>query len=412
MGMVNMQAEFQAYVSVAGATVKAGGSAGNGRVGEKGGRGFAGSGRAENGFAAPKQDEMVKSQVGAVYEKKAFGQEKSVAAYDRSGKKTGTGSGIGNTVKHTAENAVNNARSVSSQKMGAAKSDYGEAVYVKTDPVSGKEDPNRVGAVNASQDYGKVIGAPELSEEGLKYYNELKEKYGNLDFVLVSKDMVGVAKSQLASYGNPNKMVVLIDEEKIERMATDKEYRKHYESIIAQAQNGAFLKRAVASSPSVKKAGINVLDNGAGSFMAACAKGSKEMNKKLEQKRAAVKAKKKETAKKDAKKKAEKAAEEKRKSKRIEEKKSREIAEKKGRDIRGHRDDTRWNGRDGVSRQDDSDKTIHSKEDVAEFIDNDDYEILYADSTDELAQKIMEYDQKNGFTDGQHSEGRHARHSV
>lgn len=67
--------------------------------------------------------------------------------------------------------------------------------------------------------YGKTIGNAKLSEEGAKYYQELKKKYSNMDFILVSKDQKANAQANAASYANGNKMVVLIDEEKIERMA-------------------------------------------------------------------------------------------------------------------------------------------------------------------------------------------------
>lgn len=36
--------------------------------------------------------------------------------------------------------------------------------------------------------YGKTIGNAKLSEEGVKYYQELKKKYSNMDFILVSKE--------------------------------------------------------------------------------------------------------------------------------------------------------------------------------------------------------------------------------
>ena len=35
---------------------------------------------------------------------------------------------------------------------------------------------------------GAVIGTPELSEKAKKYYEQLKKKYSNMDFILVSKD--------------------------------------------------------------------------------------------------------------------------------------------------------------------------------------------------------------------------------
>ena len=62
--------------------------------------------------------------------------------------------------------------------------------------------------------YGKTIGNAKLSEEGAKYYQELKKKYSNMDFILVSKDQKANAQANAASYANGNKMVVLIDEEK------------------------------------------------------------------------------------------------------------------------------------------------------------------------------------------------------
>lgn len=62
--------------------------------------------------------------------------------------------------------------------------------------------------------YGKTIGNAKLSEEGAKYYQELKKKYSNMDFILVSKEQKANAQANAASYANGNKMVVLIDEEK------------------------------------------------------------------------------------------------------------------------------------------------------------------------------------------------------
>ena len=43
--------------------------------------------------------------------------------------------------------------------------------------------------------YGKTIGNAKLSEEGAKYYQELKKKYFNMDFILVSKDQKANAQA-------------------------------------------------------------------------------------------------------------------------------------------------------------------------------------------------------------------------
>lgn len=66
----------------------------------------------------------------------------------------------------------------------------------------------------AKSEYGKTVGEPKLSEEGKKYYEELKKKYGNYDFVLVSSDQKENAKANASKYANSFKTVVLIDEEK------------------------------------------------------------------------------------------------------------------------------------------------------------------------------------------------------
>ena len=89
--------------------------------------------------------------------------------------------------------------------------------------------------VTESKDLGKTIGDPKLSKEAQKYYEKLKKKYGNYDFILVSKDQKANAQANAAKYANNIKTVVLIDEEKIERMAMDESYRKKYEGILSGA---------------------------------------------------------------------------------------------------------------------------------------------------------------------------------
>lgn len=132
---------------------------------------------------------------------------------------------------------------------------------------------------------GKTIGQPKLSENAKKYYEELKSKYQNMDFILVSNDMKEMAKANAGSFANPHKMVVLIDEEKIERMATDEQYRKQYESVIASAQNKLpELKQSLGNSANIKGFGMQVNDNGASSFFAVMDKSFKAQADRLENK--------------------------------------------------------------------------------------------------------------------------------
>lgn len=173
---------------------------------------------------------------------------------------------------------------------------------------------------------GRTVGSPELTEEAAKYYEQLKKKYGNLDFILVSKDQKEYAKANASKYSNPNKMVVLIDEEKIERMAVDEDYRKQYENAISQGANGLTqLKSRLANMGlNVKSCGMNVYDNGATSFFATMDQSFKAQNKTAQERLAKKKA-----AKKAEDKKAAKKAEEKKRQEKLEESRTerREIRE-------------------------------------------------------------------------------------
>ena len=124
------------------------------------------------------------------------------------------------------------------------------------------------GAKKKPANYGRTIGNPQLSEEGQKYYEELKKKYSNMDFILVSKDMKETAKAQAGSYANPNRLVVLVDEEKIERMATDENFRRQYEGIIANAAvKLPQMQKSVGSNPAVKGFGMQINDGGNASLL-------------------------------------------------------------------------------------------------------------------------------------------------
>ena len=153
---------------------------------------------------------------------------------------------------------------------------------------------------------GRTVGQPELSEKAQKYYEDLKKKYSNMDFVLVSKDMKEQAKAQAGSYANPNRMVVLIDEEKIERMAEDENYRKQYEAIIGNAGNKLpQLKQSLGKAAAgVKTFGMQVNDNGTASFFAVVDKSLSDQRTRMEKKAAQRKEDKKTAEKKAARKEA------------------------------------------------------------------------------------------------------------
>ena len=139
-------------------------------------------------------------------------------------------------------------------------------------------------------EYGNAIGNVQLSDKAKEYYEKLKGKFHNMEFIAVSKDMKAQVKQNAAAYGNASKMVVLIDEEKLEQMAADESFRKKYEGIIAMSQNKLeAAKNSLASSgANVKSFGMSVDANGKESFFATVEK-SQDIQKKNIEKKAAEK---------------------------------------------------------------------------------------------------------------------------
>ena len=198
----------------------------------------------------------------------------------------------------------------------AAQSDYSKSTKTKKSEAFGTPDKTAgtTGTGKTSEtaqtrgkteDYGRTIGQPELSEKAAKYYEQLKKRYGNYDFILVSRDQKENAKANAAKYANGYKTVVLIDEDKIEQMATDEKFRKQYEGILsgAAAQIQQLKTSLQSSGAQVKGFGMQVNDGGTLSFFAVLKKSSAEqkarIEKKGEQKRAEKKAAEKKAAKKE-----------------------------------------------------------------------------------------------------------------
>ena len=152
---------------------------------------------------------------------------------------------------------------------------YSKSETTKTDETSGKKKVS-----------GQTIGNPQLSEKASKYYEQLKKKYSNMNFILVSEDQKENAKANAAGYANSNNMVVLIDENKIERMASDENYRKQYEGIIANAASGIsqLASSLSATGTSVKGFGMQVNDNGTASYFAVLEKSSAAQKERIEKK--------------------------------------------------------------------------------------------------------------------------------
>ncbi len=192
---------------------------------------------------------------------------------------------------------------------------------------------------------GKTFGEPKLSDKAAAYYEELKQKYSKMDFILVSRDKKDQARMMASGFANPNKTVVLIDEDKIEKMAEDESFRQKYEGLIEQASSGLskLKKQMDLKGADVKGYGMTINDSGTASFFAVLKKSSDAQKKRIEAKK-----------------------EEKKAQKKAEEKKAEKEKEKE-----------RIEGK---------------KNDIFDEVENDeDVEIVYASSVDELSKKVDDY---------------------
>lgn len=168
-----------------------------------------------------------------------------------------------------------NANGIGQAEKQMAEMGYGAAKTEKTKSTSGSRD----------------IGNPKLSDKAQKYYDQLKKKYSNMEFVLVSEDRKNEAQANIGNYKSGKEMLVLIDTEKVEKMAADEDFRKKYEGIIsgATAQLAQIKVSLGSSAGSVKSYGMQINDKGIASFFAVV-DSSMAAQKKLLEKKSAQKA--------------------------------------------------------------------------------------------------------------------------
>lgn len=269
-------------------------------------------------------------------------------------------------------NAVGSAMSYNrkaADTKGKEKTD-GNASSEKTGKANKADKTDRTGKTGTVT--GRTIGNPKLSEKAAKYYEELKRKYSNMDFILVSEDQKEKARAQAGSYANASKMVVLIDEDKIERMAEDENYRRQYEAIIANAGSSiAQMKSSLeASGTKVKGYGMQVTDGGTATYFAVLQKSSDAQKERIEKKR-------------------EKAAE-----------------EKKAEARRAQKDAQEKRIRDGKNQRDEHATERVNKTDETAEADWENTVTITASSIEELLKKISDYQQNERMNTVQTTEER------
>lgn len=141
-----------------------------------------------------------------------------------------------------------------------------------------------------------TYGEPKLSDEGLKYYNSLKKKFSNMNFVLVASDKKAEAEMMKGNFATSGAMTVLIDEEKIEKMATDEKYREKMEAVIANASAGSnqFASAIASTGVKVSAYGLTIDDKGTAQYFAVIDESLVKQRERIEEKAEENKAKRKE----------------------------------------------------------------------------------------------------------------------
>ena len=161
---------------------------------------------------------------------------------------------------------------------------------------------NKVNKQNETLGASKnTIGNPTLSKEASNYYEELKGKNSDVEFVLVSEDQKSSAKETAANINSNKSMIVLISEDEVEQMASDETVRKKNEQLItdAKAQMPSLMEQLKESGTNVKSFGMEFDDNGTATYFAVIDKSMTEQKERIESNLAEKRAEKKADAKED-----------------------------------------------------------------------------------------------------------------
>ena len=155
---------------------------------------------------------------------------------------------------------------------------------------------NRVNQVNQNADKVEKtknsIVKPELSDTASSYYEELKAKYGDVEFVLVDDEQTARAKEYASNIRSDKSMIVLISESEVEAMATDEATRTKNEQLITDglAQMPGLIEQLKESGADVKSFGMEFNNDGTVSYFAVLDKANAAQKERIENARAEKKA--------------------------------------------------------------------------------------------------------------------------
>ena len=199
------------------------------------------------------------------------------------------------------------------------------ATYRQTE----QQEAEEANALEEARAAKEAASAPRNAEDALSdkakaYLQTLRERYGNMDFIIADYSSEAEAQALLAS-GHGSQYNVLIDPETLEKMAEDEEIRAKYEDILNNAGKtfDAIKEELGEDADYVKQLGISVDSNGKVTYYSIIDESLKGSAERLKKQQETKKEKKAEEKKKEEK------AEEKKKAERAEEKEKAERAEQK-----------------------------------------------------------------------------------
>ncbi len=167
----------------------------------------------------------------------------------------------------------------------------------------------KIRQANRTEQSGSIQEGVKLSEGAKKVLDELKEKYGNMDF-FVADNVSDEEAADIMSRGN-KEYSVLLDPETLEAMAADDDTKAKYTGMIDDATQklGDIKEQLEESGAEVTNIGVKFDKDGTAKFFADIRKSNENFQKRTEEARKAAK---------EEEKKAEKAKEKEKEKKRIE----------------------------------------------------------------------------------------------
>lgn len=154
-----------------------------------------------------------------------------------------------------------------------------------TQPKSSAHEKERDGIKVSKTDAFERVGGTRLSEKAQSLLKELQAKYRDTDFIIADYSSDEEASRLLS--GAKKEFGVLIDPETLEKMAADESVRAEYEGYIDESRNqlSSVMEQLAGTDASVRSLSASVSSDGTLSLFAELEEMSKRRNEQMEEAR-------------------------------------------------------------------------------------------------------------------------------